>query len=613
MRREDILELEGLAIEHDALPVERTPLYFDQSRARGGEGPIFGWYHATSAEIQTDCVAVICGPIGYEYTRSHRSIRHLADRLAERGVPAVRFDYHGLGDSPGHEVEGDRVTYWQSSVRAAIRQAKALSGRKRVCLIGVRLGASMAAMVASEMPVDLLVLWNPCIKGRTYVRELQAIAMSAARTAADCDGGLESAGFTMSAQTLDALRAVDLMNTTYGVTQRALLVGRDDLSADRSLCDHLIAGGIACDYERSPGWLGMVADHQFTVVPDEALETISDWVALHAEPRMPVPPRSGGLSRETNTVSVPLESAETVMIEERACQFGEAGHLFGILSRNGPATDRPALILLNAGAIHHVGPNRLYVTLARQLSARGMPCFRIDLEGLGDSVLRCEGRENHPYPHTAVDDVRAAVEYMKQLGYTRFITLGLCSGAHTAFHAALQLDEPAIEELILVNPWVFYWKEGMSLDTTQHFEDVAAYRKSMKDPSRWMKLLRGQVDVMRIAKVGAAHVKATLQSRAKALIEALGLGRDTPLSRDLKKLIAGRRIAIFVADGDPGRDILMHDAKRTATRALKSGRLRLNVIPGADHTFSQSTPRRDLVRRVVKHLTYSTGPTSIPS
>jgi alpha-beta hydrolase superfamily lysophospholipase len=601
MKREDILELEGLAIEQDTLPVERTPLYFDQSRARGGEGPIFGWYHSTSADIQTDCVAVICGPIGYEYTRSHRTIRHLADRLAERGVPAVRFDYHGLGDSPGNEVEGDRVKYWQSSVRAAIRQARALSGRRRVCLIGVRLGATMAAMVANATPVDLLVLWNPCIKGRTYVRELQAIAMSAARTASDCDGGLESAGFTMSAETLDALRAIDLMNTTYDVTQRALYVGRDDLSADRALCDHLIAGGIPCDYERTPGWLGMVADHQFTVVPDEALETISDWVALHAEPRMPVAPRSSS-GLDANALSVPLESGETVKIEERLCRFGEEGHLFGILSRQGPATDRPAVILLNAGAIHHVGPNRLYVTLARQLSARGLPCLRLDLEGLGDSVLRCEGRENHPYPHTAVDDVRAALEYLQGHGYTRFITLGLCSGAHTAFHSGLQLEDAAIEELVLVNPWVFYWQEGMSLDTTQHFEDVAAYKKSMKDPSRWMRLVRGQVDLMRIAKVGAAHVKATVQSRVKSLVEALGLGRETALSRDLKKLFARRRIAIFVADGDPGRDILMHDAKRAATRALKSGSLRLNVIPGADHTFSQSAPRGELVRQVVKHL-----------
>jgi alpha-beta hydrolase superfamily lysophospholipase len=603
MRRDVILELEDFTVEHGTLAVEREALYFDQSRARGGEGPIFGWYHSTPSAGQSDCVAVVCGPIGHEYTRTQRTMRHLADCLAERGIPAVRFDYHGMGDSPGAELDGDRVAYWQASIRAAIRQARALSGRKRVCLIGVRLGATMAALVASETPVDLLVLWNPVTKGRAYVRELQAIAMSAARTSADCDGGLESAGFVMSAETLDALRGTDLMNTTYDVNDRALVLGRDDVGADKSLCEHLIAGGVACDYERVPGWLGMMADHQFTVIPEQALDTIATWVENHSRNWSGSPTSLPAPRRTLNEFDFRLENGKTVRVEEQACRFGEEGHLFGVLSRSTPPGDRPAIIMLNAGAIHHVGPNRLYVTLARQLSARGFACFRIDLEGLGDSVLRREGRENHPYPPTAVEDVGAAIAFLRNRGYTRFITLGLCSGSHTAFHAALKLDHLPIDELILINPWVFYWVEGMSLDTSKHFEDVASYKKSMKDPARWKKLLRGEVNLLRIVKVGLTHVHAKVASKVRSLGEVLGLGTDSRLSKDLKKLFARRRITMFVADGDPGRDILMHDARRTATRALKTGTLRLQVIPGADHTFSQSKPRRDLIERLLTHLT----------
>ena len=603
MKRDYILELHDFTVEHGSLAIEREPLYFDQSRTRDGEGPIFGWYHSTPSAGQSDCVAVICGPIGHEYTRTHRTVRHLADRLAERGIPAVRFDYHGIGDSPGAEVEGDRVVYWQSSIRAAIRQARALSGRTRVCLIGVRLGATMAALVASDTPVDLLVLWNPVTKGRAYVRELQAIAMSAARTSSDCDGGLESAGFVVSARTLDALRSADLMNTTYDVNDRALILGRDDLAADRSLCEHLVAGGVACDYERVPGWLGMVADHQFTVVPDAALETIASWVENHSRNWSGSPTLVPSARRGANEFDFRLDGGKTVRIEEQACRFGADGHLFGILTRATPPGDRPAILMLNAGAIHHVGPNRLYVNLARQLGARGFACLRMDIEGLGDSVLRHEGRENHPYPLNAVEDVDAAIEFLKQRGYTRFVTLGLCSGSHTAFHSALQLPHQPIDEMILINPLVFYWVEGMSLDTARHFEDVAAYRKSMKDPARWRKLLRGKVNLARIAKVGLNHVRSILASKAKNLGEILGLGTDSRLSKDLKKLLARRRVAIFVSEGDPGRDILMHNARRTATKALRSGALELQVIPGADHTFSQSQPRRDLIQRLVTHLT----------
>jgi len=132
MRREETFDLEAIPGAATVVQVERRPLYFEQSRARGAEGPIFGWYHSTPAALQSDCVAVLCGPLGHEYTRSHRTMRHLADRLAERGIPALRFDYHGTGDSPGAELDADRVPYWQASIRAAIRQARAVSGRERV-------------------------------------------------------------------------------------------------------------------------------------------------------------------------------------------------------------------------------------------------------------------------------------------------------------------------------------------------------------------------------------------------------------------------------------------------------------------------------------------------
>src|SRR3954471_16221581 len=214
MRRDESIELEAIAAEKCIVSVERRPLYFEQSRARGAEGPIFGWYHSTPAALQSDCAAVICGPLGHEYTRSHRTMRHLADRLAEQGIPALRFDYHGIGDSPGAELDVDRVAYWQASIRAAIRQARAISGRERICLIGVRLGGILAAAVACDTAVDLLVLWNVPAKGKAYVRELQAIAMAAQRDPQASERGLESAGFTMAPQTLDALRKIDL-------TQRA--------------------------------------------------------------------------------------------------------------------------------------------------------------------------------------------------------------------------------------------------------------------------------------------------------------------------------------------------------------------------------------------------------
>src|SRR5205814_78101 len=131
-----------------------------------------------------------------------------------------------------------------------------------------------------------------------------------------------------------------------------------------------------------------------------------------------------------------------------ACRFGPDEHLFGLLTRRPDSGDAPAIMMFNAGSVHHVGPNRLYVTLARGLASLGFACLRFDLESLGDSVLREPGRENYPYPRTATRDARAALEFLRQrFGYRRFIVLGLCSGAHTAFHAGLALQDGDVGEV----------------------------------------------------------------------------------------------------------------------------------------------------------------------
>lgn len=598
MKREEIPSGNHRPPTANAAPrVHRDAAYF------GGARALFGWTHRADTALARDCVAVICAPIGHEYTRAHRSLRHLADRLALSGIPALRFDYHGIGDSPGGDLDPDRVPEWLASVKAAIEHARQWSGHRRVCLIGVRLGAALAALAAAQVRVELLVLWNPVVRGRPYVRELQAIAMSAERVACDIDGAVESAGFVMTAQTLAAVRDMDLTRLRPQVAQRVLVLERDDQAPDRALCDHLAAAGIACDRLAAPGWAGLMAEHQFTVVPDAALDAIVDWVEKGSGPF------SGELAASAEPPRRKMDLTP-FPIEEHICHFGAERHLFGILAKPAGPTTLPAIVMFNAGAVHHVGPNRVYVTLARELAAQGFPCLRFDLEGIGDSVLRTAGRENHPYPDTAVGDARAAIEFLtREFGCTSFVAMGLCSGAHTAFHAGLALEAEQLRELVLINPLTFYWAEGMSLETTRNFEDAAAYRRSMRDPARWRKLLRGGVNVRRLAEVLVAQAKTALRTRVETLGEMLGAGGGSRLSRDLRKLLGMRRpVAFFIAEGDPGRDILMAGARRTATRGLKSGALSMEMIAGADHTFSQSAPRRRLVERLGAHLRRHAAP-----
>ena len=565
----------------------------------------FAWtHHAPSAEPR-GLAAVICGPIGSEYTRSHRSLRHLADRFARAGIPAVRFDYHGTGDSPGTDLDPGRVDAWLANIREAARLARRWSGCRAIVLVGVRLGGTLAALASEAVAPEGLVLWNAPAKGRPYVRELQAIAMTAAR-AAENEGSLEAAGFVMTAETLEAVRAMDLTRTPIRAGH-ALLVARDDLTFDATLVERFRALGIPVDTITVPGWGGMMADHQHTVVPHEALDRIVAHAATWAPSQVPgmaarivAPPEA----TDRMPIAIVDESRDVpATVEEVACRFGDAGHLFGVLTRTDADTSKPAILLFNGGAVHHVGPNRLYVTLARSLAALGFACLRFDLEGIGDSVLRGPGRENHPYPDHATRDAHAAIEFLRgRLGYQRFIALGLCSGAHTAFHSGLEFADD-IQDLILINPYAFYWKEGMSLDGVEKLADAKAYKKSMRDPGRWLKLLRGDVNVRRLLDVALSQPVTIARSYYGVLCEHLAPSKAPPLARDLRRLFdLQRSITVLTAEGDPGNDIIMTEAKWTAKQGMKRGCLRMETIQGGDHTFTQARTRRALVQRVAEHL-----------
>ena len=123
---------------------------------------------------------------------------------------------------------------------------------------------------------------------------------------------------------------------------------------------------------------------------------------------------------------------------EQAVLFPPASEaLVGVLTTGDSNDDgnRPAAIFLNAGMLHRVGPNRLYVRLARQMARRGFSSLRFDLSGIGDSRVRTDGL---PLRTAAINDVRDALDFLSTTqGTSSFILIGLCSGADLAFRVAL--------------------------------------------------------------------------------------------------------------------------------------------------------------------------------
>ncbi len=143
------------------------PFYFGDSRR-----PLFGVHHPPRVGPRRPGV-VVCPPFGQEALRGHRSLRDLAARLAEAGVPALRFDYRGSGDSSGEPVEA-RLEGWVADVVTAVEEMREATGDERVSLAGLRLGAAAAALGAGLAGgAESLLLWEPVVDGAAHLAELR--------------------------------------------------------------------------------------------------------------------------------------------------------------------------------------------------------------------------------------------------------------------------------------------------------------------------------------------------------------------------------------------------------------------------------------------------------
>lgn len=146
------------------------PFQFGSSR-----NPLFGMYHAPTASKPSSAGVVICQPLGHEYIRAHRTLRNLAVRLSASGLHVLRFDYFGCGDSAGDGSDGS-LDRWRENIGDAADELKDMAGVPRVSLVGVRFGATLAALAGvGRQDLDALVLWDPVRQGTRYVEDLLEI------------------------------------------------------------------------------------------------------------------------------------------------------------------------------------------------------------------------------------------------------------------------------------------------------------------------------------------------------------------------------------------------------------------------------------------------------
>ena len=158
-------------------------------------------------------------------------------------------------------------------------------------------------------------------------------------------------------------------------------------------------------------------------------------------------------------------------IHETLLPIGRDRTLVAIASQPRTGFARPAVVLVNAGVIHRVGPHRLHVRLARRLAEAGHLAVRMDLSGIGDSDPL---PERLSFRASSVADIRTAADHLTTAASTAaIIVFGICSGADNAL-AAAEAD-PRIVGLVLVDPPCYATPGSRN----------RALRARLRDPQAW--------------------------------------------------------------------------------------------------------------------------------
>jgi alpha-beta hydrolase superfamily lysophospholipase len=542
---------------------------------------------------------LLCPTIGIEAVNARYAYMHLADRLADAGLACFRFDYDGTGDSAGQQNDPNRVEAWLNSIQRAMELLRGL-GTDRIGVVGLRMGATLLAETygSGAAVVDDLVLWDPCASGRSFLREQSALWAFAFGKEAAGDGSIETPGLVYDKETVADLSPLAIANGDGPLAGRVLVLTRAGRSGDRRANERLAsAHAERASIAGQEELVDVLPDA--AKIPEDTITTIVEWLVSGAAAGDPVAIDADAVGRSTAVVG---RTPDGAIIEERAVRLGPIG-LFGIAtSRVRPdatagesgADGLPTVFFLNAGVIDHVGPAGLWARLSRLWAEDGFRAIRFDLSGNGDSPVHPgqSGRvifSSH-HEHDVVDVLRAA----SPRDPSNAVLVGLCSGGFNSLGPAIEVK---VRGVCALNP-ILTHKDPAGEEGGRPVQGPTQTHGGMKG---WVGKMPGYTQINRISK--------RLPSSAWWIINRIAVD-ITPARRLAWVVDAG--VDVFVIAGtDEGR-WLRGGETRTLHRLEQTGRFRIEVIPGLEHTLFEYSTREVAVRVLSDHVVGRFGTPTAP-
>ena len=571
----------------------------------GGQArPLFGWWHVPQLRSATSAraVVVMAPALARERLSADYSWRLLAEAIAELGFAVLRFDFSSTGDSAGAASDHDLVGCWKRDIVTALDTARTATAGP-VVLLGHRVGGTLAADAArAGNPIDALVLWDPVLRGKRYLRELRAQQLLAVPGAemdpASCWADVP--GEDLSTETAAGIATLNLLSgpAPDAWTAQTLVLARAGAGAENTfqpLLDRLPDATLIS----TDGQAELLNLDPIAAVPAyDAVGQIVGWLDSAFDDTTHPVEVSGPTATATLAVSAGGSSEAgpnrpVSSIVERAGYFC-AGRIFGIVSE--PASFEPGspepetVLLLSAGLEVHTGPGRLWVDLARGWAARGLRVVRCDFPGLGESAAAPGAAPRSVYEASAIDDVVALVRELDPEDPGSVVLLGMCSGAYNGLEAVARLKTRRLIAL------AFGW-----------WLVPAEFRRDERtDPRR--ALYRSGLSALRLLVAGSAG-RRFLQKHPERLWLVGSRARLASPLRPFRKVVdAGTDVTMVLGPSD-----LEHFTQQPGRldRLLTRPGFALEFVPGLDHGLLSGDPRRRARQFLVDHLA-GTAAASVP-
>ncbi len=560
-----------------------------------------GWLHPAAGTRGV----VVAGAHGFEDLCSRRFLTLLARRLAEAGLPVLQFDYPGCGDAAGDHTEPARVPAWIASIGQAIERLKAETGVSDVLVVGFRLGALLApAAIAGRDDVAGLALLAPPSSGKAYVREMNGLsrmidgALPPGTSGSARFDGIEAAGFRISAETAADLRAMEWRDRTASAGLDLLLMPAQPAPLHAELAEQVVALGGAARVEPFSGFTRLMSSPTANEIPQAALDTIVGWAALRGRP--------------TDRTIEPIMGAPAMLEEdsyrELPVVLDAAPEICGVLCM--PADGPPGgevVLILNAGAIPHLGWARGAVDMARGLARRGIASMRVDLPGLGQSG-EPDDKRLFLYDERGRNDVIRIVDWLQQQGIERVCAIGTCAGAYQAFHAA-RFDR-RITRLAMVNPLCFWWNSSYALDMgLAKIRDNAGGSLKLDEDAEPAEAPAPSSSRRRLTFILSWLARRALRLCLEVLKSALSRagekrsGRGQSVERWMRDLTRrGTRVLLVSAEGDLSFGEIARHFGPDGRRLRRMEGVTLTRLKAADHTLTPLHARNELFELVLRLL-----------